>query len=275
MFRLTSYAMVAVLVLASAARASIVDPVFIRGSKKIGWVGSFENLGAFESASDMVAYQNQFWQQPMSSRLYGPSIFFDGTNYYWAERQEYSTWWYWVHNYGPSLANMMNDVGADTQQYSRQTVWGQYSGSQGQWFGDSDGAIYNIFYHDENTAVANGYDCIIRYGSMSDMLASNGTVYGCTTYSFSDKFFGVNGKYYRTNTDGYDLIGIAEYNSFNDLLADHWAARYDGGFGKSSDLFLAVPRSALLSVPEPSTSCMALAGLACGGYSMFRRRRRA
>jgi hypothetical protein len=26
-------------------------------------------------------------------------------------------------------------------------------------------------------------------------------------------------------------------------------------------------------VPEPSTYAMALAGLACGGYSMFRRRR--
>ena len=29
------------------------------------------------------------------------------------------------------------------------------------------------------------------------------------------------------------------------------------------------------AVPEPSTYCMALAGLACGGYTMFRRRKRA
>jgi len=29
------------------------------------------------------------------------------------------------------------------------------------------------------------------------------------------------------------------------------------------------------AVPEPSTSCMVLAGLACGGFSMWRRRRRA
>ena len=28
-------------------------------------------------------------------------------------------------------------------------------------------------------------------------------------------------------------------------------------------------------VPEPSTYAMALAGLACGGYTMFRRRKRA
>lgn len=29
------------------------------------------------------------------------------------------------------------------------------------------------------------------------------------------------------------------------------------------------------AVPEPTTSCMALTGLACGGYTMWRRRRRA
>jgi hypothetical protein len=28
-----------------------------------------------------------------------------------------------------------------------------------------------------------------------------------------------------------------------------------------------------VAVPEPSTYAMALAGLACGGYSLFRRRR--
>ena len=32
---------------------------------------------------------------------------------------------------------------------------------------------------------------------------------------------------------------------------------------------------AMAAVPEPSTYCMALAGLACGGYSMWRRRKRA
>ncbi|MFM7740995.1 MAG: PEP-CTERM sorting domain-containing protein, partial [Planctomycetota bacterium] len=29
------------------------------------------------------------------------------------------------------------------------------------------------------------------------------------------------------------------------------------------------------AVPEPATSAMALAGIACGGYSMWRRRKRA
>jgi hypothetical protein len=35
------------------------------------------------------------------------------------------------------------------------------------------------------------------------------------------------------------------------------------------------PFLTLVAVPEPSTYAMALAGLACGGYSMFRRRKRA
>jgi formylglycine-generating enzyme required for sulfatase activity len=30
-----------------------------------------------------------------------------------------------------------------------------------------------------------------------------------------------------------------------------------------------------VAVPEPSTYCMALAGLACGGYSLFHRRKQA
>ena len=41
-------------------------------------------------------------------------------------------------------------------------------------------------------------------------------------------------------------------------------------FGRSLGFRLAAPAV----VPEPSTSCMALAGLACGGYSLWRRRRR-
>jgi formylglycine-generating enzyme required for sulfatase activity len=41
----------------------------------------------------------------------------------------------------------------------------------------------------------------------------------------------------------------------------------DGGIG----FRLASP----VAVPEPSTYCMALAGLACGGYALFRRRKRA
>ncbi len=40
-------------------------------------------------------------------------------------------------------------------------------------------------------------------------------------------------------------------------------------------MFAVSPELIVQGVPEPSTCAMALAGLACGGYSMFRRRKRA
>jgi hypothetical protein len=58
MFSATVPAIVAILLVAAAAQAEIVDPVFVRGNKRSD--GSFDHLGAFESASDMVTYQNQF-----------------------------------------------------------------------------------------------------------------------------------------------------------------------------------------------------------------------
>ena len=45
----------------------------------------------------------------------------------------------------------------------------------------------------------------------------------------------------------------------------------DGVFGLNRNIGVYV----VTAVPEPSTYAMALAGLACGGYSMFRRRKRA
>jgi hypothetical protein len=39
--------------------------------------------------------------------------------------------------------------------------------------------------------------------------------------------------------------------------------------------FIGFRVASAVAVPEPSTYCMALAGLACGGWSMFRRRKQA
>jgi hypothetical protein len=57
--------------------------------------------------------------------------------------------------------------------------------------------------------------------------------------------------------------------------------RFDGGqisigfsIGEgSSAMQTAMQTGMITSVPEPSAYVMALAGLACGGYSLFRRRR--
>ena len=58
-----------------------------------------------------------------------------------------------------------------------------------------------------------------------------------------------------------------------DLRLVAWGANYAGfnSFESGDDLIA----NGTVPVPEPSTCIMALAGLACGGYSMFRRRKRA
>ena len=45
--------------------------------------------------------------------------------------------------------------------------------------------------------------------------------------------------------------------------------------GQSASFNAATGYVSISAVPEPSTYAMALAGLACGGYSLFRRRKRA
>jgi fibronectin-binding autotransporter adhesin len=87
--------------------------------------------------------------------------------------------------------------------------------------------------------------------------------------------------YVRGDGNGTDnaLNGVGYYNWRNPAM-----------FGWEQSLFLStVPRTAdfgggnvdgqvmllTVAVPEPSTYCMALAGLACGGFSMFRRRKQA
>jgi hypothetical protein len=46
-------------------------------------------------------------------------------------------------------------------------------------------------------------------------------------------------------------------------------------YNAGGDTGALIGQSTFAAVPEPSTYCMALAGLACGGYSMLRRRKRA
>jgi hypothetical protein len=57
-------------------------------------------------------------------------------------------------------------------------------------------------------------------------------------------------------------------------VADEYFSNSDGNFANAGDRPYQMQVS-VTAVPEPSTCAMALAGLACGGYSLFRRRKRA
>jgi len=49
----------------------------------------------------------------------------------------------------------------------------------------------------------------------------------------------------------------------------------NGGSAWSNSTPATISSISINAVPEPSAYCMALAGLACGGYTMFRRRKQA
>ena len=68
-------------------------------------------------------------------------------------------------------------------------------------------------------------------------------------------------------SDNFSQSQINRYNAATGAFIDTLVAPGTGGMGRASDM--------LFIVPEPATYAMALAGLACGGYSMWRRRKRA
>lgn len=72
-------------------------------------------------------------------------------------------------------------------------------------------------------------------------------------------------------TYDFDFAALAGGNMSLQQLNVIW----DIPTGASGLLGLAIAQIDLHAVPEPSTSAMALVGLACGGHSMWRRRRRA
>lgn len=72
--------------------------------------------------------------------------------------------------------------------------------------------------------------------------------------------------------DSGELGGAFSYSGSYDLTIQTADILYNGSWQSAEyGIYAVVP----VAVPEPSTSAMALAGLACGGYSLFRRRKQA
>ena len=118
-----------------------------------------------------------------------------------------------------------------------------------------------------------------NYNSVADWNSQNGNVTTVGTNGGPSAYgaFDMSGNLYEWN----DLTGAA--GSSRGLRGGDW---FDGGFSLSSSGGIMIGPSGEISgvgfrlaspvsLPEPSTCAMALAGLACGGYSLFRRRKRA
>ena len=232
--------------------------MFVRGNRQ-GTASDpgqpFDSLAAFNSAADMVAYANQFWSGPMTSSQWGWSRwhFFDGTNYYRIEGNWTNTTWR-LHSYGSNLGNLMADSVVSTQDFPSPPAGGSDPSELAivSFFADTDGSIYEAWSSTGDVIVT---DTIRKYDSVASLLSGTGTDFNCFEYNWGDTFIGVNGKFYRTNTldpaplggplADYKVFGIAEYNSFADLLSNTTAAVYGGGQGLAWDLFMVVPQAAL------------------------------
>jgi hypothetical protein len=97
---------------------------------------------------------------------------------------------------------------------------------------------------------------VTRYTSFANLVDNVGGVTSSysTTYGFNDRFFGFEGKFYRTNTGGPNnsVSGFAVYNSFADLLSGTVAQTISSANWSAGDMF----------IPVPAPGAMALAALA-------------
>ena len=290
MFRATVPTIVAVLLVAAAAQAEIVDPVFVRGSRL--YVGSgtgvpFDSLTAFNSAADMATWTNGWGERSMTSSQWGCNRWhlFDGTNYYRIEATVNHAPWR-LHSYGSDLGNLMADSVLSTQDFTSNPVGiDSEDVSIVSFFADTDGSIYEAW---SSTGSMTTTNTIRKFDSVASLLAGTGTDSNSFEYNWGDTYIGVNGKFYRTNTlsadaplADYQIFGIAEYASFADLLSNTAAAVHGGGNGLSWDLFMAVPRAALpvgsggpAPVPEIDPAGMGSMLVLVGGVLGLLERRR-
>ena len=121
-------------------------------------------------------------------------------------------------------------------------------GSSGGWDREDD------FFHDgtyfyRNHTVSGGSAGVTRYGSFNDLInGTNGTYFNygngsSSRYNYNDRFFGFEGKIYRTNTGGPggSVSSFAVYNSFSDLVSGTVAQTINSANWSRTDMFIAVP----------------------------------
>ncbi len=134
--------------------------------------------------------------------------------------------------------------------------------------------------------------------SGSTGIGSAGSTGNFANYNRGADWNGQDGNVTTVGTNGtasaygaFDMIGnVGEMNdlagaagSRRGFRGGHWGTNaFDSSSSKNDTIGLSTHTSGLgfrlaspVAVPEPSTYAMALAGLACGGYSLFRRRKRA
>ncbi len=121
-----------------------------------------------------------------------------------------------------------------------------------------------------------GYDSIVvsgsdglSYGGELSLMFSNASdfVLGTTFNLFSHSGSAAGALEYVTAGGSGNYAGLSFTSDGNGVWTSDWVA------ATRQMLVFTESTGNLVVVPEPSTWAMALAGLACGGYSMFRRKK--
>lgn len=157
------------------------------------------------------------------------------------------------------LANFRTNTGGQTFNFALPTGSGGWD-REDDFFADGLGNFYR------NRTAGGGSNGVTKYTSFANLVDNVGGVTSnySVTYGFNDRFFGFEGKFYRTNTGGPNnsVSGFAVYNSFADLLSGTVAQTISSANWSAGDMF----------IPVPAPGAMALAALA--GLAGRRNRRR-
>ncbi len=135
--------------------------------------------------------------------------------------------------------------------------------------------FFTVNYVDgDATSLGNITATNFSFGGLVGTAPTSSSQLGIYPYGllFQFQFFGVTNPFSFTSmTVDSTIDGTGSNVTLNRQTTEMQAtaAPYSGPSTAPYASLISVPTA----VPEPSTYCMALAGLACGGYSLFRRRR--
>jgi hypothetical protein len=171
--------------------------------------------------------------------------FTDGTNYYRTSQTQSGI--NEIRSFGTNLANLLSNTHIASYSLS------QTFSTNDDFWADSEG---NFYRNNSNS----GSGSVVKYTSLANLLANVGTAYNYgVNYGYDDAFWSYGGKFYRTNTNNGNILGIAEYASFQALINRQVTTTYNGS-GSAKDM--------LMTIPAPGA--IALVGLA----GLVSRRRR-
>ena len=216
------------LALATATAPLYANVVFMRGytnqsTNRHTTLYWWDNVQNQASAATSSALDSLDFTSPSFVADY---YFTDGTNYYRTSQTQSGI--NEIRSFGSSLTNLLANNHIASYSLS------QTFSTNDDFWADTEG---NFYRNNSNS----GSGSVVKYTSFANLLANVGTgfSYG-VNYGYDDAFWSYGGKFYRTNTNNGNILGIAEYASFQALLNRQVTTTYSGG-GSAKDMLMTIP----------------------------------